>query len=88
MENTTFCQSCGMPMGDNNELYGHNSDGSKSSDYCQYCYDHGAFLKEETMQEMVESCIPHVIEANPDMTPEAARKMMNDFFPTLKRWSK
>ena len=29
-----FCQSCGMPMGDTDELYGTEADGSKSTDYC------------------------------------------------------
>ena len=27
-----FCQSCGMPMGDTDELYGTEADGSKSTD--------------------------------------------------------
>ena len=28
------CQSCGMPMGPTDELYGTETDGSKSKDYC------------------------------------------------------
>ena len=32
-----FCQCCGMPMGETDELYGTNKDGSKSQDYCEYC---------------------------------------------------
>lgn len=37
-----FCQSCGMPMGAA-DLYGTETDGSKNTDYCKYCYEHGAF---------------------------------------------
>ena len=44
-----FCQSCGMPMGDTDELYGTEADGSKSTDYCSYCYADGAFTSECTM---------------------------------------
>ena len=33
-----FCQCCGMPMGDTDELYGTNADGSKNEEYCKYCY--------------------------------------------------
>ena len=39
------------------------------------------------MEEMIELCIPNMVKANPGMTEDAARKMMNDFFPTLKYWS-
>ncbi len=28
--NQKFCQCCGMPMGDTDELYGTNGDGSKN----------------------------------------------------------
>ena len=36
-----FCQSCGMPMGDTNELFGTEKNGEKSADYCKYCYENG-----------------------------------------------
>ena len=36
-----FCQSCGMPLTD--EVLGTNADGSKSEEYCIYCYKDGAF---------------------------------------------
>ena len=38
-----FCQSCGMPLVVGN--IGTNSDGSKSEDYCGYCYKGGVFLQ-------------------------------------------
>lgn len=87
MEQTTLCQSCGMPMGETNELYGSNVDGSKSSDYCHYCFKDGLFTANITMDQMIEHCIPYVIEGNKGMTEDQARKMMEGFYPTLKRWS-
>lgn len=87
MNNVMYCQSCGMPMG-NAELYGKNSDGSRNDDYCVYCYDKGSFTADCTMEEMIDFCVPHMIENNKNMSEEDARKIMNGFFPTLKRWKK
>ncbi len=86
MECKNYCQCCGMPMGETKELYGMNADGTKSEDYCRYCYENGEFTSDETMDEMIESCIVHVVENNPGMTEDEARTMMKGFFPTLKRW--
>ena len=81
-----FCQSCGMPMGDTDELYGTEADGSKSTDYCSYCYADGAFTSECTMDEMIEGCIHPMLESNPELKEEDARSMMQQWFPVLKRW--
>ena len=80
------CQSCGMPMGATNEMYGTNADGSKSEDYCNYCFENGAFTSNSTMEEMIEICVPHVVPAT-GMSEDKAREMMQQFFPTLKRWA-
>ncbi len=80
-----LCQSCGMPM-ENAELYGANADGTKNEDYCHYCFINGSFSKEETMEEMIESCIPFVSKGNPWSDEETARKAMLEMFPQLKRW--
>jgi len=81
-----YCQSCGMPMGTTDEMYGTEKNGDKSKDYCQYCYVLGEFTSKSTMEEMIEFCIPHMASANIQMSEEEARNMMNEFFPTLKRW--
>lgn len=81
-----YCQSCAMPMGGTDELYGTESDGVKSPDYCKYCYENGAFTFNGSMQEMIEICIPPMVESNPGMTAESAREMMNQFMPALTRW--
>lgn len=80
----TICQSCGMPL-DDESLFRKNKDGSKNNDYCRYCFPNGTFSKDETMDEMIESCIPFRINEDcPDA--ETARRKMMEYFPTLKRW--
>lgn len=86
MKETKFCQSCGMPMGETDEMYGTEKNGGKNSDYCKYCYVDGAFTFSGTMDEMIEICVPPMTESNPGMTAEAARGMMRGILPTLKRW--
>ena len=81
-----YCQSCGMPMGPTDELYGTEADGSKSKDYCHYCYTGGAFSVDCTMKQMIDFCVQPMVEAVPGMTAEQARGMMNEQFPKLKRW--
>ena len=65
--------------------YGKNADGSVSMDYCKYCFPHGRFSKKETMEEMIESCIPFWINNDCRTKEEALTKMMK-LFPQLKRW--
>lgn len=85
--NMKFCQSCGMPITPEAE-YGTEADGSKSPDYCSYCYQDGKFTGDMTMEEMIDFCTPFMAKSNPDITPEQAREQMFRFFPTLKRWKK
>lgn len=81
-----YCQVCGMPMGETDELYGTEKDGSKSKDYCKYCYDKGEVTFKGTMEDMIEFCVPNMVKANPGISEEEARKRMKVFFPTLKHW--
>ena len=81
-----LCQSCAMPMGTTNEMYGTKADGSTCEDYCKYCFENGKFTANCTMDEMIEICVPHMVSAHSGMAGDDARKMMREFFPTLKRW--
>ena len=83
--NEKYCQSCAMPMA-NDELCGANADGSKNGDYCKYCYENGAFTADCTMEEMIDFCVKPMVEANPAMSAEEAKGMMQKVFPNLKRW--
>lgn len=81
-----YCQSCGMPLGNNDALLGAEKDGTKNPDYCQYCYENGAFTFHGTMAEMIEICIPPMMENSPGMSETDARNMMRAVLPNLKRW--
>ena len=85
-KNQKFCQSCGMPMGDTDEVYGLEASGDKSTDYCKYCYEKGEFTFAGGVDEMIEICIAPMVESNPGMGEEQARQMMRQFLPQLKRW--
>lgn len=53
-----ICQSCGMPLKKDPEQGGTNADGSKSGEYCSYCYKNGKFEGTEnfTVTEMQKYC--------------------------------
>ena len=55
-----YCQSCGMPMSDRDATYGKNANGTDNKDYCSYCYNHGKFTWDMTMDEMIEHRAPHM----------------------------
>lgn len=83
-----FCQSCGMPLTDDNR--GTNADGSRNFDYCIYCYKDGKFTQDMTMEQMIDHCARFTDEINrqsgQNLTQEQAKEMMRQFFPHLKRW--
>lgn len=79
-----ICQSCGMFMSQND--FGKNGDGSINKEYCKYCFPNGKFGKDETMEEMIESCIPFWLNDTDCKTPNDARNKMMTIFPNLKRW--
>jgi predicted nucleic acid-binding protein len=85
-DTATSCQSCAMPLGPEAGPFGTGADGTPSPEYCEYCYQGGAFTQDCTMEEMIEVCVPHMTAANPGMTEDAARDGMRAYFPTLKRW--
>ena len=82
-----FCQSCGMPLLEQISL-GTEADGGPNYDYCAYCYQNGGFTKEQTMEEMIETCLAWN-RGTGELGAEAqARSAMEQWFPTLKRWKK
>lgn len=82
----TICQSCGMPLTSKDD-HGNNGDGSKNAEYCRYCFTDGAFSKDETLEEMVESCIPFALQAGRYSDQEAARRGLMRELKNLKRWA-
>jgi len=84
-----FCQSCGMPL-DEPEDRGTQADGSANSEYCKYCFAQGAFTAPDmTMEEMIAFNLEfNEKNGHPFGTQEEAKKWMEGWFPTLKRWKK
>lgn len=88
MENLAVCQSCGMPIA-TEALLGTNVDGSKTKEYCTYCYKEGQFSQPDaTLEEMIATCVPFMVEDNPDLIPEVAKTQLEAYLPTLRRWQK
>jgi transcriptional regulator with XRE-family HTH domain len=81
-----ICQSCAMPF-----EYGRpgtNADGTDNEDYCEHCYQNGAFkYPSATMDGVIDVRVQYIV---PHVYPDAetARKAMQELFPTLKRWAK
>lgn len=87
MLNMNLCQSCAMPLTEES-MVGTNKDGSKSNDYCMYCFKDGEFTSNVTMDEMIEFCIKPCLEFGVYPDSDTARKAMKETFPKLKRWNK
>lgn len=83
-----LCQSCGMPLTDENK--GTNVDGSSNEHYCMYCYRSGKFVQNFTMSQMIEYCAQFTEQMNKEsgqhLTPGEAKEQMYQFFPQLERW--
>ena len=80
-----FCQSCGMPMKKDPGNGGANADGSRSTDYCSYCYQDGVFTSPEirTAADMQKFCIGKLKEMR---TPGFLAWILTRNIPKLKRW--
>ena len=74
-----------MPMKKDPQNGGTNADGSKSTEYCSYCYNVGAFSSPEinTPQKMQEFCIGKMKEMG---MPGFVAWILTRGIPKLKRW--
>ena len=83
MKSKNFCQSCSMPLTEP-ELQGTEKDGSKSEDYCKYCYQDGAFTHPGiSLEEMISSMISKMEK---DKIPEDIIETAVSRLSNLKRW--
>lgn len=89
--NDPVCQSCGMNMKSAGD-FGTNADGTQNQEYCNYCYQNGAFTRDVTMDEMLETNLKYLDHWNEEtgnsFTPDEARPILREFLSTLKRWEK
>lgn len=80
-----FCQSCGMPLSKDPKNGGTHSDGSKSTEYCSYCYQSGAFLSPDfTAQQMQSFCMEKLQEQG---TWKPLAWLLTRHIPRLRRWA-
>ena len=81
-----FCQSCGMPMKRDPQSGGTNSDGSKSQNYCSYCYQNGEFTQPDfTAKQMQDFCIGKMKEMG---MPWIIAWFFTRSIPKLDSWKK
>jgi hypothetical protein len=68
------------------EDFGTAAAGSRSKDYCHFCFQNGAFVNPGmTKQGMIDLCV-HVMNEKGIMPEPQARALMEVTIPTLKRW--
>ena len=79
------CQSCGMPLLE--EAYvGTNADGSRTSEYCMFCFQDGAFTQpSQTLEEMIQSSIGFMT-SELGYAREEAETLSRSVIPELRRW--
>lgn len=62
MKMKEMCQSCGLPLSKDSNGGGTNADGSKSAEFCSYCYQDGKFTYEGSLRNFQEHCRQKMIE--------------------------
>lgn len=74
-----------MPLA-RDEDAGTEADGSRSAEYCIYCYRDGAFTEPDlTREEAVRKYAP-MMAADLEMPLEGAEEMVRQHLSTLPRW--
>jgi len=66
---------------------GTNRDGSKSDEYCHFCFQNGVFMDEGiSLDGKIEKVTDIAIKM--DIPEHQARSMAETLLPSLKRWKK
>jgi len=86
MAKVDTCQSCGMPL-NKEENWGTNFGGSKTTEYCKFCFQDGKFSDQNlTMERVIEKSVE--LSKKLWMPEDKAREIANNTIPKLKRWIK
>lgn len=85
METTIFCQSCSMPI-DDIEMRGPEKDGSKSDEYCKYCYLNGNFTDPNMELDEMKAIV--MTQLGKMRSPANVIEKAVTILPELKRWKK
>ena len=79
-----ICQCCGMPLEDD-DIIGHNSDGTLNEEYCKWCYADGTYTYSD-MDDLIDTCAKFMVEEG--FTEEEARHHMKEKLPKLNYWKR
>jgi hypothetical protein len=78
------CQSCGMPLKNDEKGGGTEADGSRSNMYCSHCYQDGKFYRPDMtaaeMQQLVKGKLKEM------GFPGIVAWFFTTNIPRLKRW--
>gem|GEM_PF-469842 len=83
MKSERICQSCAMPLPDESML-GTEIDGSKSQDYCLYCYKDGTFVQPDMTLAQMTAFLAAKMEDMKIDAPLTSNILQT--LPFLKRW--
>ena len=64
---------------------GTDATGATTDHYCRWCYDHGKYTYDTTMEAMIEDCAPRLAQ-NTGMSLDEAVSLMGAVLPQLERW--
>ena len=64
---------------------GTDATGATTDHYCKWCYDHGKYTYDTTMEAMIEDCAPRLAQ-NTGMSLDEAVSLMGAVLPQLERW--
>ena len=78
-----ICQCCGMPLED--DIIGHDSDGTLNENYCKWCYADGTYTY-SNMDDLIDVCVKHM--TNEEFSEEQARSYMKELLPKLDYWKR
>lgn len=85
-----LCQSCGMVLRDDGDK-GTERDGSTCEEYCAFCYQRGAFVRELTMEELWKAiCFSwrNGTGRRAAFDQGGGKSRTPGILPTLARWKK
>ena len=76
-----YCQSCGMILTPDD--CGTDATGTTTDHFCKWCYDHGRYTYDTTMEAMIEDCAPRLAQ-NTGMSLDEAVSLMGAVLPQLE----
>ncbi len=79
-----ICQCCGMPLEDD-DIIGHNHDGSFNEDYCKWCYADGEYMY-SNMDDLVDVCVKNMADKN--HSESEVRAYLYETLPKLEYWKR